>query len=753
MSRARVLLLNPALGPLDYRVPRDMSVEPGSIVLAPLGPRQLAGVVWEPERMPSDAEVGDNRLRNLAGVYDLPPLGDPLRRLIEWTADYYLAPPAAVLRMALASASALDDRRVVVEYRLSKSVRPEHVEGPSFSSGDGPKEGQGFDKLSPNGVEGLRLTPQRAQALERIGERQGLIRELALIADVSDAVIRGLVKAGAIQAVEVAVDAPFPAPDPDHAPPELSAAQRDAAAALVADVKARTFAPTLLDGVTGSGKTEVYFEAIAAALKQDRQTLVLLPEIALTEPFLRRFEARFGHAPVAWHSGLRQSQRRRAWRAIASGEAKVTVGARSALFLPYRDLALIVVDEAHETSFKQEDGVHYHARDVAVMRGRFEGCPVVLASATPAIETQVQVAQGTYKELKLPGRYGAAQMPAIAAIDLLADPPDRGRWLAPTLVRAIDEVLGRGEQVLLFLNRRGYAPLTLCRTCGHRFQCPNCTAWMVEHRLINRLQCHHCGHAMPPPRECPECKAEDSLVACGPGVERIADEVAALFPEARRAIVTSDTLWSPAKAAEFVGRMEAGDIDIVIGTQLVTKGYHFPNLTLVGVIDADLGLKGGDLRAAERSFQQIMQVAGRAGRGVKPGRVFVQTHEPNAPVIRALVSGVSEAFYLAETEARRDANSPPFGRLAAIIISSENQREAQATAQTIARTAPQVDGMDVYGPAPAPLAMLRGRHRQRLLVHARRALDVQDVLRTWLGALDWPRGVRVAVDVDPYSFV
>jgi primosomal protein N' (replication factor Y) (superfamily II helicase) len=722
MSRARVLLLNAALGPLDYRVPHGMTVEPGSIVLAPLGPRQLAGVVWEPERMPSDAEVGDNRLRNLAEAYDLPPLGAPLRRLIEWTADYYLAPPAAVLRMALASASVLDDKTVVVEYRATGKL--------------------------PD-----RLTPQRAQALERIGERQGLVRELAMIADVSDAVIRGLVKAGAIEAVEVAVDAPYPMPDSAFGPPELSAAQTAAARTLVADVDARRFAPTLLDGVTGSGKTEVYFEAIAAALRQERQTLVLLPEIALTEPFLRRFETRFGHAPVAWHSGLRQSQRRRAWRAIASGEALVTVGARSALFLPYRDLALIIVDEAHETSFKQEDGVHYHARDVAVMRGRFEGCPVVLASATPAIETQAQVTLGNYKELKLPGRYGEAQMPAIAAIDLLGDPPERGRWLAPTLVRAIGETLERKEQVLLFLNRRGYAPLTLCRTCGHRFQCPNCTAWMVEHRLIGRLQCHHCGHAMPPPRECPECKTEDSLVACGPGVERIADEVAALFPEARRVIVTSDTLWSPAKAAEFVGRMEAGDIDIVIGTQLVTKGYHFPNLTLVGVIDADLGLQGGDLRAAERSFQQIAQVAGRAGRGKKPGRVFVQTHEPNAPVIRALVSGDADAFYAAETESRREANAPPFGRLAAIIVSSEDLREAQATAQAIARTAPAVEGMDVYGPAPAPLAMLRGRHRQRLLVHARRALAVQDVIRGWLGAIEIPRSVRVAVDVDPYSFV
>ena len=733
MNRARVLLLNAALGPLDYRVDREHVVEPGSIVLAPLGPRQIAGVVWEPERMPSDAEVGDNRLRPLAGVYDIPPIAAPLRRLIEWTANYYLAPPAAVLRMALASASALEERRSVIEYRATGLV--------------------------PD-----RLTPQRTQALERIGERQGLVRELAMIADVSDAVIRGLVKIGAIEPVEVTVDDPFTPPDPDHAPPDLSPEQQAAAEALVEAVQspneeyakaaqragAQTF---LLDGVTGSGKTEVYFEAIAAALRLDRQTLVLLPEIALTEPFLRRFEARFGHQPVAWHSDLRQSQRRRAWRAIATGEAKVVVGARSALFLPYRNLGLIVVDEAHEASFKQEDGVMYHARDVAVMRGHFERCPVILASATPAIETQQQVTLGRYRELKLPRRFGEAVMPDIAAIDLLADPPPRGRWLAPTLVRAIEETLERREQVLLFLNRRGYAPLTLCRHCGHRFQCPNCTAWMVEHRLMARLQCHHCGHVMPPPKACPECNEEDSLVACGPGVERIADEVAALFPEARRAIVTSDTIWSPARAADFVARMEANEIDIVIGTQLVTKGYHFPNLTLVGVIDADLGLQGGDLRAAERSFQQIAQVSGRAGRGVKKGHVLVQTHEPNAPVIKALVSGDAAGFYKAETASRRSANAPPFGRYAAIIISSEVLEEAVETARLIGRSAPKVDGMHVYGPAPAPLAMLRARHRQRLLVHARRTLDVQDVIREWLGALEWPRGVRVAVDVDPYSFL
>ncbi|MDX3899942.1 MAG: primosomal protein N' [Sphingobium sp.] len=722
MARARVLLLNAALGPLDYRVPHGMSAPPGSIVVAPLGPRQLVGVVWDEGSFPDTQTVGDNRLRNLMEVVDAPPIPEPLRRLIEWTADYYLSPPAAVLRMTLASMPALEGARTVIEYR---------------ASGETPG----------------RMTEQRAQALERIGERQGLIRELAMIGGVSDAVIRGLVKAGAFEAVEVSTDTPFPDPDADHAPPALSDAQRAASDSLVEAVDARAFAPFLLDGVTGSGKTEVYFEAIAAALRAGRQTLVLLPEIALTEPFLERFEKRFGVVPVNWHSGLRQSERRRAWRAIASGQAKVVVGARSALFLPYPDLGLIIVDEAHEASFKQEDGVHYHARDVAVMRGLIEGFPVILASATPAIETRHQVELGRYREIRLPARFGGAEMPEIIGVNLLTDPPERGRWIAPPLVEAIDETMARGEQSLLFLNRRGYAPLTLCRHCGYRFQCPNCTAWMVEHRLTKRLACHHCGHVVPAPRFCPECKEEDSLVACGPGVERIADEVKALWPQARTAIVTSDTLWSPAKAAEFVKAVEAGDIDLIVGTQLVTKGYHFPNLTLVGVIDADLGLEGGDLRASERTFQQIVQVSGRAGRGAKPGRVFIQTRMPDAGVIKALIDGDAERFYAAETENRRRAGAPPFGRFAAIIISSEDAQEAAETARLIGKSAPVIEGLRVYGPAPAPLSVLRGRHRHRLLIHATRAVDVQGAIREWLGNLVWKSGTRVAVDVDPYSFM
>jgi primosomal protein N' (replication factor Y) len=720
LPRVRVVTLNAALGPLDYRVPDGAEVVPGSVVVAPLGPRQLIGVAWEAGRLQTE-EVGDNRLRPLAGLVDVPPIPAPLRRLCEWTADYYLSPLAAVLRMVLPSSAALAGPRHMVEYR-------------------------------PTGMVPTRLTPQREQALSRIEGRQGTVRELAAHAEVSDAVMRGLVNAGALERVEVDADRTLPVPDPEFAPPTLNEEQREAAASLTASI-GKGFDPILLDGVTGSGKTEVYFEAIAEALRQNRQVLVLLPEIALTEPFLTRFTARFGCEPVAWHSDLRSSQRRRAWRAIASGEAKVVVGARSSLFLPYPNLGLIVVDEAHEPSFKQEEGVQYHARDVAVMRGHFEEIPIILASATPAIETRHMVDIGRYRELQLTERHGLAEMPAIRAIDLTKDPPLRGRWLAPSLVAELEANLAAGEQSLLFLNRRGFAPLTLCRHCGHRFQCPNCTAWMVEHRLMHRLACHHCGHVMPPPKACPECGEEDSLVACGPGVERIADEVADLFPEARTAVVTSDTIWSPARAAEFVRAMDAGEIDIVIGTQLVTKGYHFPNLTLVGVVDADLGLQGGDLRAAERSFQQIQQVAGRAGRGDKPGRVLVQTHDPDAPVIGALVSGDAPGFYAAETEARREAAMPPFGRLAAIIISSEDKAEAEAVARRIGQAAPNVEDMAVFGPAPAPLAMLRGRHRQRLLVHAARKLDVQDVIRDWLGALDWSARVRVAVDVDPYSFL
>lgn len=724
MTRVRVLTSNAALGPLDYRLPQGMDAPPGALVTVPLGPRRITGVVWDTDSEAASLAsetVGDNRLRLVEAVHDVPPLPAELRRLIEWTADYYLAPAAAVLRMAVPSVALSAGGRPIVEYHATGTL-PE------------------------------RMTPQRAQVLATIGDAQGSIQDLMALTGASDAVLRGLVRAGALRAVTLSPDAPPPEPDPTHAPPALSAAQHSAAVTLRQAI-GQGFQPFLLDGVTGSGKTEVYFEAVAAALEAGLQVLILLPEIALTQPMLQRFAARFGTEPVGWHSGLRQSERRAAWRAIAGGTAAVTIGARSALMLPYARLGLIIVDEAHEASFKQEEGVHYHARDVAVMRAQFADIPIILASATPAIESRAQVEAGRYREIKLPARYGGATLPAIAAIDMREEPPERGRWLAPRLVAALDERLARGEQSLLFLNRRGYAPLTLCRTCGYRIECPNCTAWMVEHRLLRRLSCHHCGHVMAPPSECPECQSEDSLVACGPGVERVADEVKLLWPDARTAIVTSDTLWSPALAAEFVSNMEAGLFDIVIGTQLVTKGYHFPNLTLVGVVDADIGLSGGDLRATERSFQQIAQVAGRAGRGDKPGEVLVQTRSPNAPVIAALLSGDADAFYAAETAARREAQMPPFGRLAAIIVSSEDPRAAEDSAAALGRAKPADGRMEIWGPVPAPLAMLRGRHRHRLLVHASRTFPLQEAIRRWLASVEWPARVRVTVDIDPYSFV
>lgn len=721
MTRVRCLVFNAALGPLDYRVPEGFAVEPGSVVLAPLGPRQIFAVVWDEGHLAADP-YPENKLRKLLEVLPVPPLPAPLRRLIEWCADYYLAPLASVARMALSSNAALHGGGTLTEYRLT-------------------------------GQEPARMTPQRLQALDLLHDQQATMRELAEIAGVSEGVLRGMLSTGLIEAVTVDSDRPYLAPDPAFAQPELSAEQAGAAAEMVAAVKAHSFQPFLLDGVTGSGKTETYFEAVAAALEAGRQVLVLLPEIALTAAFLARFEARFGTAPVTWHSSLKASERRRAWRQVAFGGAKVVVGARSALFLPFANLGLIVVDEAHEISFKQDDGVRYNARDVAVMRGHFEHVPVVLASATPALESLQMAEAGRYKRLVLPSRFGGATLPSIAILDLTEHAPERGRWLAPPLVEALQDRLAKGEQSLLFLNRRGYAPLTLCRHCGFRFKCPNCSAWLVEHRLSQRLACHHCGHEVPPPPVCPECGEPDCLVACGPGVERIADEVAEILPGARVAVVTSDTLTSPAAAAEFVAKAEGGAIDVIVGTQLVTKGFHFPELTLVGVVDADMGLDGGDLRAAERTYQQIAQVAGRAGRSAKPGDVLIQTRHPKAAVIAALASGTRDAFYAAETEARREAGAPPFGRWAAIIVSSEDEAEAREAARAIGGTRPDEPGVLILGPAPAPLSLLRGRHRYRLLIAARRSSEVQKMIRTWLAPLRFPPGVRVAVDIDPYSFV
>jgi primosomal protein N' (replication factor Y) len=599
-----------------------------------------------------------------------------------------------------------------------------------------------------------RLTPARRRVVALLEDGPPrTAADLAEAAGVGTGVIRGLYAAGTLAEVLLPETEGLALPDWRLAGPALNATQAEAAAALRATVRAGGYTTTLLDGVTGAGKTEVYFEAIAEALAQDRQVLVLVPEIALTAQWLERFEARFGAAPTEWHSELRQSQRRRHWRAVAENRAKVVVGARSALFLPYADLGLIVVDEEHESAFKQEDGVCYHARDMAVVRASLGQIPIVLVSATPSLESTVNVETGRYRRLHLPERPGGASLPEIAAVDMRGLGLRADQWLSPVLIEAVETALGAGEQALLFLNRRGYAPLTLCRACGHRLQCPNCSTWLVEHRFHERLQCHHCGYAQRQPESCPACGVPGRFAACGPGVERLLEEAQRLFPEARAEIVASDTVRGPRGAAELIRRIADKEIDVVVGTQIVAKGHNFPMLTCVGVIDADLGLAGGDLRAAERTHQLLSQISGRAGRAAHAGRALLQTYMPEHPVIRALISGERDAFMAREAEARREQGMPPFGRLVALVVSGPDQEQVAATARAVARAAPHGPEIEVLGPAPAPLSLLRGQYRQRLLMRTHRQQNASEIARRWLTPLRLPNAVRLKIDVDPYSFL
>jgi len=599
-----------------------------------------------------------------------------------------------------------------------------------------------------------RLTPARRRVLDVVQDNvPRRAAELAEQAAVSPGVVKGLADLGALVGRNVPSERPFAVPQPDHGRQTLSPEQAAAAADLKNRVAAHNFSPVLLEGVTGSGKTAVYFDAVAEALRQKRPVLVLLPEIALTAQWLDRFHDRFGVAPAQWHSDLSRTERRRVWRAVSEGRVPVLVGARSALFLPFDNLGLIVVDEEHDSSFKQEDGVAYNARDMAVVRGQLEQCPVVLVSATPSLETVVNVTAQKFDHVTLPNRHGGARLPDLSIIDMRAEGLPADQWISDELAHEVLSTIAAGEQALLFLNRRGYAPLTLCRACGHRFQCPNCQAWLVEHRHSGRLRCHHCDYAMAVPAACPSCEATGKFAACGPGVERLAEEVAERMPDARVAVLASDTLTGPARAAALLAAIENHEIDLLIGTQVIAKGFHFPLLTLVGVIDADLGLAGGDLRAAERTYQLLSQVAGRAGRESRPGRVFLQSHLPEHPVLAALASGDRQDFIDRELAARRDHGMPPFGRLVALIVSSGSEDAARQTAAALRRAAPHYQQVQVLGPAPAPLALLRGRFRFRLLLKAQKNVSVQPIIRDWLAKVRVPGAVRVAVDVDPYAFL
>ena len=718
-GRIKVLFPLPLEKAYDYLAPSDLP--PGSWVEAPFGGRSAVGVVWpgEPEDVPS------GKLKAITQALPAAPLAPDMIDFIAWTASYTMFPLGAVLRLVIRSGDALEPPAGAVAY-------------------------------VPTGAFPARATERRSAALAAFGDAAGPLtaREIAERSGASDAVIRGLAKAGALAAVNID-------PDPPFAPPScaakeslaLSADQQRAADLLCASLARR--GPILLDGVTGSGKTEVYLEAAAAILKRDpeAQILILLPEIALTLAFLKRVEQRFAAAPAAWHSDMTAAARRRVWRRVNDGGARIVVGARSALFLPFRKLSLIVVDEEHEGAYKQEDGVIYHARDLAVARGARAGFPVILASATPSLESVVNVDQGRYGLVRLTSRYGSARLPKVALIDMRRDGPEDGRWLSPALVEAATARLSAGEQTLLFINRRGYAPLTLCRRCGHRMKSPHADAFLVEHRFEGRLVCHLTGFSMPKPAACPECKAVNSLAPIGPGVERVAEEAAQRWPDARRAVLSSDTVQSPVQMRAILDAMTAGEIDILIATQMAAKGHHFPRLTLVGVVDADMGLAGGDLRAAERTYQLLSQVAGRAGRADRPGEAMLQTYLPEAAVFRALRDGDRDAFLEAEAKGREDLAFPPYGRLASIILRSTDQRLLKGAGDAHRAALFDADGVIVWGPAPAPIYRIRGEARLRFLVKARRDVNIQAFIAAWLSRVRTPNAVRRTIDIDPYGFL
>ncbi len=723
-TRSRRVSVQPLLPlPSAYEyLDGGLSLETGALVEVPLGSRKVVGVVVGRGR----CEVAEHRLKPVLHRFDVPPLPAVSLAFADWVAGYTLSPPGTVMKMVVGGRDIVTAAAPVRAWTRS---------------------GQGT---------AARLTPARQRVLDHLGPGSILTGpRIRAAAGVSDAVLRGMEQAGLIERVTLPVErGEIAPPDPDREPVvTLDAAQAGAAGRLVRAVRDRRFSVTVVDGVTGSGKTDVYFEAVAEALRQGRQVLVLVPEIGLSVPFLDRFATRFGVPPLAWHSELPASQRRIVWRAIADGRARALVGARSALFLPYADLGLVVVDEEHEPAYKQEDGVRYQGRDMAIVRARLASIPAVLVSATPSLETVTNIRRGRFGRVALPARVGGSRLPHVTLLDMRVHGPDRGEWMAPQLVRAVETALDSGEQSLLFLNRRGYAPLTLCRRCGWRCSCDHCSAWMVEHRLLDVLQCHHCGANRPRLTVCPGCGATGSLAAIGPGVEQLLAESRMRFPDAVTVIASSDTLSGPDAAREFARAVRAGEVDIIIGTQVVAKGHHFPMLTTVGVIDADLGLSGGDLRAGERTYQMLHQVAGRAGREERPGRVYLQTFQPEHPVMKALAAWDRDGFVAAEAREREAAGMPPFGRLASLIVSSHDAAEADWAAAVLARTAPQYSNVRVLGPAPAPLSLLRDRHRRRLLVKADRDVDVQAVLRAWIEPLKFPSRVRVGIDVDPYSFL
>ena len=783
INQARIVQILPCTAVdsvFDYAVPEGMPTDLGHVVEIPFGGRALLGVIWS--QNPSSAPL--TKIKTVSNVFDVK-LTEAHRQFIEKMAYYNYADRGAVLKLGLSVIINAD------EFQNFYVPHSPHLYPPPSKRGE---DGRGVANIAKTlrknmtkpewklwyflnkkqmGVKFRRQHPigsfvtdfacldpkliieldgsQHADTIEKDQVRSNKLIEhgFKILRFWNNEILENL--ESVLETIYSEIQK-LSAPNPDFLKRSLTDEQFTAAKLLSLNVQQSGFKPFLLDGVTGSGKTEVYFEAIAANLRLGKQSLILLPEIALSNAFMHRFQERFGVKPALWHSSITKAQRKKLWLNIAQNKEKIIIGARSSLFLPFQSLGLIVVDEEHDGSYKQEEGVIYHARDMAVLRAHAEQIPIILASATPSLETMHNVWQKKYQSIVLPSRYHDVTLPSIEIIDLKQHKPEKQKFLSPKVIETLRIGLAKGEQSLLFLNRRGYAPLTICRSCGHRVECPRCTAWLVEHRLQKKLSCHHCGYESKLPNTCPSCGAVDSLTACGPGVERIEEEVREALPEARTIVLASDITDTPKKIEEALSTVQQHKVDIIIGTQIVAKGHHMPQLTHVTVVDGDLGLGGEDLRSSEKAFGLLHQVSGRAGREAIKGHVMIQTFNPDHPVMKLLANNDRNGFLEREKENRMRSKMPPYARLTAIIISGMKEAFVKDTAQRMVKQIPNVSGVRVLGPAPAPMYKIRGKYRYRILIQSDKKLDMTAYLNEWLNPMKIPSSIKVTIDIDPQSF-
>lgn len=722
----KVLIPNVVNAGYDYRLTGPATL--GQFVACRVMNRPYIGVVWGF----GDSGLPAEKIKDVSAVYDARLAITDLQwiaKMSGWT----LMTPGAVLRLIVNVPDAFSPPKMEQLYGL-------------------------------NITDAVRMTASRQAVADAFASNDNepmSATDVQNIARVSPSVVRTLISGGILVPKEQrARPTEYNSPEyHDCGNIVLNPEQQSAADVIGAAIDRGGFSVHLLDGITGSGKTQVYFDAAWRAYSRGGSVLLMMPEIALTAQFMHRFAARFGAAPVVWHSNLTAARRREIWRGVLRGEIRMVVGTRSALFLPWQNLGLIVVDEEHDTSYKQEDMGNYHARDMAVLRGKIAGFPVVLASATPSAETLQNVASGKYQVLRLTSRVGGAQLPKIETIDLRENRPEpyqvsdvlNNGFLSVPLCNAISDTIAAHRQVMLFINRRGFAPIVQCKKCGWVAGCPDCSVGMTYHRAVGKLLCHMCGRTAPMPTKCPDCGGDVSMR--GAGLEKIAEEVSVRFPSARVALMSSDTISTRQSLERIVAKMESGEIDIVIGTQILAKGHHFPNLTLVGVVDADMGLFGTDFRAAEHTFQQLFQVAGRAGRGEFPGRVLLQTYQPQHPVLCAICAGDRDAFMAADMASRQSAKMPPFGQLIAVIVECQREDALKKYCAGLAAAAPCAPGVKIMGPIAAGVYQIRNWYRMRFLVMGGPTTLLQPVVAHWLRAIKQPANMRVKVDVNPQNFM